>query len=80
MIEGLKGYISESDIVALFGLHSVGFALQYNSGYSGPWGNPSDRNAITNTYYKFLLGYFGNNYTFTQGPSNEVDDQVPYSP
>ena len=63
--------ISESDIVALLGLHGSGVAVLNNSGFAGPWGPLTDLNAVNNNFYKNLInyGYPGANFNQTQAIS-----------
>ena len=53
---GLKGLITEADLVALMGLHGAGMNAKNNSGFSGAWGPATDYNKASNHFYKNLLG------------------------
>lgn len=66
----MKGYLTEYDFIALLGCHNTGVANQMNSGFSGPWGQRTDRNIITTNVYKFLMGYQGGSgFSLTQTQS-----------
>ena len=41
-------------MVALLGIHAVGYMRQNNSGFAGPWG--TDRFNLTNQLYNLILG------------------------
>ena len=53
---GLKGLITEADLVALMGLHGGGVTAKKNSGFGGAWGPKTDYNKASNNFYKNLLG------------------------
>ena len=49
-----KNNVSELDMVALLGIHTIGYNVQNNSGFAGPWG--TDRFNLTNQLYNLILG------------------------
>lgn len=53
---GLKGLISEADLVALMGLHGAGMMAKKNSGFSNAWGPSTDYNKASHNYFKNLIG------------------------
>ena len=62
-------------MVALLGIHTIGYNVQNNSGFAGPWG--LSRQNLTNHLYKFILGInMGNMFTFAQTTSDLHVTQV----
>ncbi len=59
-------FISETDIVALLGLHGAGLAATDNSAFKGPWGPANDLNKVNNRFFISLLNLGFPQSTFSQ--------------